>query len=240
MRASAADLAFLGGATLLAPYLWWQGRRVRREVPRLPEPEGARSGRHGDGPPLRLLILGDSAAAGVGAPHQSQALAGQLVERLAAHYALDWTLLARTGDRTPDAQAALASSALRCDVALTSLGVNDATALTRPAPFLAAQAALVGTLRDRGARLILLSGLPPVHAFPALPQPLRAVLGRHVRRLDAVLAHWAAGQHDCEHLPFGELPDASWMASDGFHPGPPVYAAWAEQAAERIAARWPG
>ena len=63
----------------LAPVIIAQGLYVRRVTPRLPEPEGERSGVNGAGPPLSLLILGDSAAAGVGVATQDQALSGQLV-----------------------------------------------------------------------------------------------------------------------------------------------------------------
>src|SRR5689334_20066239 len=66
----------------LVPLLALQGRRVRRVTPRLPEPPGPRAGLAGDGPPLRLLILGDSSAAGVGAPSQDEALSGRLVSEL--------------------------------------------------------------------------------------------------------------------------------------------------------------
>ena len=52
---------------LLGPALWVQGKYVRRVTPRLPEPPGPRSGHCGQGPQLRLLIAGDSAAARVGA-----------------------------------------------------------------------------------------------------------------------------------------------------------------------------
>lgn len=61
------------------PILWWQGRRVKRDTPRLPEAAGARVGVSGAGQPLRVLILGDSAAAGVGVSHQDQALLGQIL-----------------------------------------------------------------------------------------------------------------------------------------------------------------
>lgn len=211
---------------------------MRRRTPRLPEPEGERSGRCGRGPRLRLLVLGDSAAAGVGAAHQDEALCGQLVRELSPHFDLHWRLLACTGDRTRDTLRRLrAEPGLRCDLVLTSLGVNDVTALSSGRAFLAAQRELLDHLRQHGgARRILVSGLPPMGAFPALPQPLRALLGAHARRLDAALADWLATRPDAEHLPFGALPDATMMASDGFHPGPPIYALWARAAGERIRA----
>ena len=64
----------------LAPLLFAQGVYVRRVTPRLPEAPGERSGVSGGGPALKLLILGDSAAAGVGASSQATALAGRLAE----------------------------------------------------------------------------------------------------------------------------------------------------------------
>jgi lysophospholipase L1-like esterase len=223
-------------AAALAPLLVYQGQRVRRLTPRLPEPPGERAGRRGNGTPLRLLIIGDSAAAGVGAAHQDDALLGRLVAALAELPALEWRLLARTGDTTADTLRTLrATPELRCDIVVTSLGVNDVTRLRRAPTFVTHQQHLIGHLRSHcGARRILVSGLPPMHAFPALPQPLRGVIGRHARHLDASLATWLTTQADCEHLPFGDLPSAEMMASDGFHPGPPIYAAWADRVAQRV------
>lgn len=66
---------------LLGPLLLWQGRRVRATALRLPEAAGPRTA---EGSALRLLIVGDSSAAGVGAAHQDEALAGRLAQALAA------------------------------------------------------------------------------------------------------------------------------------------------------------
>ncbi len=223
----------------LAPLLLLQGRRVRRRIPMLAEPPGERRGESLDGRPLRLLILGDSAAAGVGASSQVNALSGQLVARLSPHHALHWQLLAQTGRRARDGLHALIHEpSLRCDVVLTSLGVNDVTALASPKQFYADMQALITRLREHaGARLILLSGLPPMGEFPALPQPLRWRLGQQAQLLDHALKRLADQHADCRHLPFGPLPSASLLASDGFHPGPQAYALWAESAAQQIA-KW--
>ena len=50
------------GGLVLAPILATQGLWTRRVVPKLPEPPCPRSGKVGCGQPLRLLVLGDSAA----------------------------------------------------------------------------------------------------------------------------------------------------------------------------------
>ncbi len=225
-------------ATLaLGPILMAQGRHVRRTVPELPEPEGPRSGIAGSGPLLRLLVVGDSAAAGVGAATQDEALSGQLAVALAPTFRLHWTLLAFTGATTADMLDRLRREAAeRFDVVVTSLGVNDVTGSLSLATWRRQQEQLVELLADRfGARHILLSGLPPMHRFPALPQPLRWYLGSRARDFDRVLAEVAARRPGCEFLALGhEMMDTSAMAGDGFHPGPPIYALWARAAAQRI------
>ncbi len=225
-------------ATLaLAPILLAQGRHVRRTVPELPEPRGRRSGVAGSGPPLRLLVLGDSAAAGVGASTQDEALSGQLAVALAPTFRLHWTLLAFTGATTAAMLDRLRrEAAASYDVVVTSLGVNDVTGRLSLAAWRRQQEQLVDLLASRfGARRILLSGLPPMHRFPALPQPLRWYIGSRARDFDRVLAEVAARRSGCEFLALGhEMMDVSAMASDGFHPGPPIYALWAREAARRI------
>ncbi|MGE0356209.1 MAG: SGNH/GDSL hydrolase family protein [Burkholderiales bacterium] len=226
----------------LGPLLLAQGRRVRRVTPVLPEPAGAREGEAGEGPTLRLLVAGDSAGAGVGAATQDEALAGRLVAILGERYRVHWRLAARTGATTASTLRDLSRLApFTADAVVTSLGVNDVTGDVGVAKFLALQAKLHALLRERfGARLVLASGLPPMHLFPALPQPLRWYLGARARELDRALAAALPDGQGAQFLPFeGEL-DASHMAADGFHPGPAVYRAWAEAAARRIEAAFAG
>lgn len=148
-------------ALALAPVLIAQGLQVRRVTPRLPEPPGPRSGTAGGGPPLRLLIAGDSAAA--------------VIARLEA------------------------AAAEPYDVALLSVGVNDVTAFTPVGKWLAQQTRLVVLLKSRfGVQHVLLTGLPPMHAVPALPEPLRWYLGARARLLNEGLVGLAAADEACE------------------------------------------
>lgn len=223
---------------LLAPVLLVQAVGVRRRALVLPEPEGPRAGTAGQGPALRLLIAGDSSAAGVGVDHQDAALAGQLVAALAPHATVHWQLHATTGHTTARTIARLqALPAQPFDIAVTALGVNDVTRQLSTARFARHQAALAALLRTRfGVREHWRSGLPPMHRFPLLPRPLRDVLGAQSRAFDRVLAaDRGPGLH---HLPFDEARlDPAMIARDGFHPGAPVYAAWAQDLAAQILAR---
>jgi len=222
----------------LSPLLAAQAAFVIARAERLPEPEGPRRGEAGQGPALRLLILGDSSAAGVGARHQSVALSGQLEARLAENSTLTWQLEARTGATTASAlEVARALPGARFDVALVALGVNDATRFVSARRFAEARRALHEVLHARfGIRRIVSSGLPPMGQFPLLPQPLRGVLGARAAALDAMLAELCAEDAALAHVPL-DLPfEPHLMASDGFHPSQAAYALWAGMLAPHLRA----
>jgi len=222
--------------TPLIPLLALQAVWVAARALRLPEAPGPRSGQAGDGLPLRLLVLGDSSAAGVGAASQDQALAGRLAAYLSPHRHLQWGLLARTGATARSTRISLDTLAPgRYDVAVLALGVNDAKNGVPAARWRRDYTALLDTLTMRyGVTLCIASGVPPLDRFPLLPRPLRDVLGRRAARLDHELAQLAAARADVIHLPVGEALDPSGMAEDGFHPGPAVYDAWARRVARVI------
>lgn len=226
----------------LGPLLLAQGKHVRRVTPVLPEPAGPRDGVAGSGTTLRLLVVGDSAGAGVGAATQDEALSGRLVARLAKRFRVEWRVAARTGATTASTIRQLERvEPFETDVVVVSLGVNDVTGDVGVTRFLKRQARLHALLRKRfGARLVLASGIPPMHHFPALPQPLRWYLGARARELDRALAESLPDGHGTEHLPFEGDVDAAHMAADGFHPGPSIYDAWGAAAAERIALAFGG
>ena len=160
---------------LLLPVLAVQGIVVRARTPILPEAIGPRSGMAGKGPPLRVLILGDSSGAGVGVTHQSEALSGQLVDALSANFKVTWVLIAKSGATTLDAQRMLAQVTERTfDVAVLALGVNDAIRITPLKIWQQRQNTLRQTLRNEfGVTDVFVTAVPPLEVFPALPKLLR-------------------------------------------------------------------
>lgn len=221
---------------LLGPLLWVQGKYVQKTTPLLPEPTGDRVGEVGQGPTLRLLVVGDSSAAGVGAEHQDEALLGGLVSGLAATHRVEFRLEAATGSTTAAAVRHLQKlDSLPYDVAVTSLGVNDTTRLVSVEKFLEDQAQLMDLLKNKfGISQVICSGLPPMHLFPALPQPLRWVLGRKAHALNKALQQWVLTQPHCSFLAGDFTLDPELMASDGFHPGPEVYRMWSQAVVQLI------
>jgi lysophospholipase L1-like esterase len=220
----------------LAPLLWVQGVHTRRKTVVLPEPPGPRSGRTGSGSMLRLLIAGDSAAAGVGVDHQDQALSGQLQALLAPRFDLHWELIARTGHTTADLLGRLQAEPARpFDVVVLSLGVNDVTGLVPLHRWVRQQRALVTLLKERfGAQQVLLGAMPPMGEMLAMPQPLRAVMGQRAALFNKALTQAMLDQHHCQILRLPKSGQPGALACDGFHPGEVTYRAWALEVARKI------
>lgn len=234
----------LAAKLLLSPVLVAQALTTRGRLPRLPEAAGAREGETGRGPLLRLLILGDSSAAGVGVACQADALSGHLSRALAAQCAarVRWQLLARSGITSAKCLSMLeVESPATADVAVVVLGVNDVVEQVPSHHAVRSREAIANRLRNaHGVAHVVFAPLPPVHRFPALPQPLRWVAGADARRHDDAVAQWAQSRDDVSHVPIDLPLNRGVMADDGFHPGESVYRVCGVALAEHIAAQvWP-
>jgi lysophospholipase L1-like esterase len=120
-------------------------------------------------------------------------------------------------------------------VAVTSLGVNDAISMVSVRNWRRRQARLRELLRNRfNISSLIVSGLPPVHRFPALPQPLRWHIGLRATHLNRILARDIAMEPDSQFIDLRFTGDMTMMSSDGFHPGPKIYAEWARRVAAAI------
>lgn len=228
----------LAARAVLMPLLLAQALYLRRTVLQLPEPTGPRVGSVGQGPRLRLLILGDSSAVGLGCDRQDQALLGQVSARLGAVASVDYALVGEVGARTGDVLQMLPDLDGPYDVVVVALGVNDVTKAVSLRRWIAQQTALLDHLTGVfGARFVVLSGVPPMHEFPLLPQPMRWVLGRQAKRFDRALRVVMARRDDCAVVRIDLHLDKTNMSPDGFHPGPVVYGVWAGVIADAILAR---
>lgn len=212
-----------------------QGAWLYASRPRLQEPTGAREGSLGQGPDLRLLILGDSAAAGVGVATQDAALAGLLPRALAQHRTVHWRLAARCGATTRSTLKRLGGlPAETFDAVLIAVGINDAKNGVSKATYLSNYREIISTLRTRhAAGLILCTALPPVLKFPTVPEPLRSVMGNRAAEFDASLRDICA-EMGADYLPHDAPPDPTLLAADGLHPGAPYYKLWSDAAATHM------
>ena len=234
MPDAALRLASTLGTALLAPVLVLQGKRVRRTTPRLPEAPGPRTGEvPGQGAPVRLLVLGESTAAGVGAADHGEGLAGQVATALAAETGrpVHWRVIGRNGATAATTRQELLAPAagVAADVVVVALGVNDTLRLSSPGRWAAELRRLVDEVRGRCAGAsVVLAGVPPVGLFPGLPQPLRGVLGLRASVLDRAAARLAGTMEAVRHVSVPLLPGTvdDFFCADRFHPSPHGYAQW--------------
>ena len=229
---------------MLSPLLVAQAIGTSLRLPRLPEPTGKRQGVVGRGTPMRLLVCGDSSAAGVGVDQQRDALAQRMAAGVAeaAGARVNWMLLARSGLTTAQTLALLRDSVVgTADVAVVVTGVNDVVDQVSSRQALQARESLANCLRNGyGVQHVVFAPLPPVHHFPGLPQPLRWVAGSDARRHNAALSDWVRSRADVSCVDM-EMPlNRGVMARDGFHPGEAVYRYCANAMAEHIVRQvWP-
>lgn len=253
---------------LLAPVYLYQGRKIKRNTIRLPEPNGERHGRVELNPSasttknatkntLTLMIVGDSAAAGVGSQTQQEALVGKLIPILVQQSSIstqfdemDWSLQATTGHTSFDILRRLyilPAPSQPVDVMVLSVGVNDTTANISIHKWQQQIEDIIAIAQRKfGVRELIFSSLPPMAQMPAIPVPLNNFIGAKALMLDEVLQQVCA-EHDRvtymatdfarmieEHSNGTPIDIAVMFASDGFHPSSLMYGYWAQQLAELI------
>ena len=223
----------------LIPALIIQGNRVKKNTIKLPEPEGAREGIQGQGKALSILIVGDSAAAGVGVTSQKDALTGVILSALSPDYTVTWKLQAKTGDTTSKVTRALDEiKAEHYDVVVTSVGVNDVTKLMPADVWIKKQQKFYHSIEQKfSPNLIIAAGVPPMHMFPALPNPLAWLFGQYAKKMNQQLAQFIQKKTNMDWIEY-DLEQYKKlnldMAKDGFHPSKEVYALWGQQVAAKI------
>ncbi|TSH73158.1 SGNH/GDSL hydrolase family protein [Acinetobacter sp. RF15A] len=224
---------------VLIPALVFQGWRVKKNTLKLSEPLGEREGITGKGKKLSLLILGDSAAAGVGVEHQDDALLGAILKQLKNDFEIEWKLQAKTGDTTSKVLHALDELEKRhYDVVVTSVGVNDVTQLMSAKTWIEKQHQLYGKIQQNfSPKLVIAAGVPPMHLFPALPHPLAWLFGQYAQKMNQQLARFVGEQNNMQWIEY-DLEKYQQlnlqMAQDGFHPSKEVYTLWGQEVTHRI------
>ena len=222
-----------------APVLLAQGRRLRRDTIRLPDAAQPWQGTL-DGPDaLRLLVLGDSTAAGVGAITQDDALPGNLARQLGARTGrgVQWAAAGRNGATSHDLITDYLDTAVaeRWDVVFLTIGANDALGLRTRSAFARDMRVILNAL-TAVSPVVLVSSLPAFFRFELLPNPLRFNLYLHSRSLEDA-ARAVAATFDTVHMSPPPPPYTDgFFATDLFHPSATGYHDWAEFAVADAAA----
>lgn len=227
----------------LMPLALPQAIAVRRNAPRFAGAAGPRQGVVGAGEPLRLLAIGDSIVAGVGAETTDRALAGAVAASLADRLPREvhWWMTGKIGAGVREARSRLLPQAPEqdFDAVIVSIGVNDITGLRRSRSWADELGDFLDALRARYPRAtIAMAGMPPLQVFPLLPYPLRAILGMRGRTFDALASRVVASRANMVFVPLIFDPAPGRFSADGFHPSRESYAELGAGAADRLLAAW--
>jgi lysophospholipase L1-like esterase len=175
-------------------------------------------------PPRRLVVLGDSAAAGHGLPGSEDALARRVGRGLVAAdgRATAVRCVAVDGATTAEVLATQLEAATGADVVIIGVGVNDAVRPGRSTEETATalRALLIGVLArvPTEARVVLLS-CPDLSVAPGLPRLLQTVVGQRCRTLAAAQERVAADLAVPVVRAGRAVLSVEMFGTDGFHPG---------------------
>lgn len=227
----------------LLPVLLAQGYWTKKRTPRLPDAGGPLEGSvNGPGDSIKLIVLGESTVAGIGAPTHETALTGHLASALSGRTkkSVNWLVVARSGITARESLAELVPklSGHKADVVVIALGVNDSIAFHTSRRWTFDMEQLIKAVRrEVGNSLVLLAGVPPLDHFPVLPWPLSFVLGARSASLDQASAQIARKLERVIHVPFRieKARSRELFCPDGFHPSELGYSLWAEQLADVFA-----
>ena len=248
-------IPYLVGATLafpLLPLMYFQGKRIRSKVPTLPEariPQG--SSGNGSEPPLRLITIGESTIAGVGADLHENAFTGSMAKHLSSLRGrkVDWRVYARSGYTAKRVTYKILPKIEEeeVDLIVVGLGGNDAFALNRPWKWRKDMQQLIERLQAKFPETpIFFTNMPPIHEFPAFTWLIKRVVGGLVRtlgrELDDLVKDYPQVYYSAEVIHFKTWQDryqvsgpVSNFFSDGVHPAPITYQVWGQDMAGLIA-----
>lgn len=248
------NLKYIMGGVLsipLLPIIYLQGKRIRREIPVLPEAEGLEGFIDVDEEEeLKLLFIGESTFAGVGVKHNDEGFCGTFAKTLARKLKVNiqWNLYAKSGYTVSRVNRKIIPKIKEKEVHLVIVGMggNDAFTLNSPKKWKAQIQTLIESIKNKYPDIpIVFVNMPPIKIFPAFTKPIKFVIGNLVEILGMELDRVVKGIENVHYIKekitlkewaarFGLDPDENIYFSDGVHPSKLTYQVWAKDAVNYI------
>ncbi len=250
---------FLGAiiSVPLLPFLYFQGKNIRKKVPKLPEakePKGFINGHFNK--TLNILSIGESTIAGVGVDYHKNGFTGSLSNTLSINLKrnINWRVYARSGYTVDQVCKKIIPKIeeTSTDIIVIGMGGNDAFTLNSPKKWANSIENLINLLQNRfpGTPLFF-TNMPPIKEFPAFTKPIKFVIGNLVEilgeRLQDVtqdrknvfyynevitLKKWSI-KHSLSNN------NSKIYFSDGVHPSELTYKVWGEEMGNFITKKIP-
>lgn len=245
------NLKYLFGAIAsipLLPIMAYQGKKIRKSVPSLPEAEGTQGiSTCVSEKTISMIAIGESTIAGVGvATHEegyTGTLAKELAERLGVN--IEWRVYARNGYMVEQLTKKILPKIeeKRADLIVIGTGGNDAFKLNTPKRFYQSILQLIDNLQVKFPNTpIVFTNVPPIKEFPAFTPLIKFTIGNLGEILGEELEK-AVSKRQNVYFIAEKITLNKWIKkmnisadekdffSDGVHPSKLTYQTWAKDTA---------
>jgi len=235
----------------ILPIIYIHGEIIKRTVPRLPEATGIEGNiKTNSDKSLRLLCIGESSMAGVGAETHEEAIGGTIAKELSKQLGSNiyWRVYARNGYTAKRVRFKILPKITErnFDIIVIALGANDSFAMNSPKTW---RQHIIDLLKDTQSLFsdtpIVFMNMPPIKEFPAFSSLIRFSVGNLVDMLGKELEQTIT-LFDDVYFSKEVITVESWKKkyqvegqaseffSDGVHPSKFTYQVWARDVVDFI------
>jgi lysophospholipase L1-like esterase len=243
------QILYLLGCLCLIPFLpilIYLGKKVRQNVPELPEASDNLIGKIvGNSEIIQLLTIGESTISGVGVTDHVDGITGGIAKTLRdlSGKTVNWQVLARNGYTAEKVNLKLVPKipAHKIDIIVIGLGGNDTFQFNSPLIFRKhLRVAIKNMQKQQPTAKIILANMPPIGEFPAFPWIFQRILGSLVSLHGAIIRTLPKEFNNVFYVD-NKIRFADWLKrtnanlkvedffSDGVHPSAMTYGIWGEE-----------
>lgn len=238
-------------AVPLLPILYFQGKKIRENVPNLPEAKNPKGYiKTASEKTLKMLVIGESTIAGVGVDFHENGFTGALAKKISeeTNHSILWRVYAKSGYTAKMVRKRILPTIedSTADIIVIGLGGNDAFKLNSPDVWIYQINLLMKTLKRKYPKTpIYFTNMPPIKEFPAFTNAIKFVIGNLVEILGKRL-HKRVSKKENVHYNNEIITLETWQKrhhlvgepsiffSDGVHPSKLTYQTWGKEMAHFI------
>jgi len=238
-------------AVPLLPIMFLQGKKIRKNVPRLPEARNPKGYiKTASEKTLKILAIGESTIAGIGVDFHENGFTGALAKEISAktNHSILWRVYAKSGYTAKMVRKRLIPKIedSTADIIVIGLGGNDAFKLNSPDVWMFQINLLIKTLKRKFPKTpIYFTNMPPIKEFPSFTRIIKFVIGnlseilgkrlyRKTKNKENVHFNNEIVKLDTWQKRYNLKGDISDFFSDGVHPSKLTYQVWGKDMATFI------
>lgn len=235
----------------LLPLLFLQGKKIRANVPKLPEAKNPKGYiKKTSTKTLKMLVIGESTIAGVGVDFHENGFTGILAKTIASQSEVSvlWQVYAKSGYTAKMVRRRLVPKIedTTADLIVIGLGGNDAFKLNSPDVWIIQINKLIKDLKRKYPKTpIYFTNMPPIKEFPAFTKSIKFVIGNLVELLGKRLYKRVKNKSNVYYNnevitleswqeKYNLSDEVSTFFSDGVHPSKLTYQLWGKDMANFI------